>query len=404
MGMHSEFMAFVSDEETAVSVREWAQKQGFPMDSVRIGSPDLFSNLLESDPPPKLAIVDFDGQLQPIQVAARLVSLCGPACHLIAVGSANDVPLYRGMLASGLSDYLVKPLTPELLTQAMLGATRERGADGTAAPKEAKSIVFLGVRGGLGTSTVATNVAWLLAHEMKKKTVLIDLDLQYGTSALALDLEPGHGLRDIVSSPQRVDGLMISGAIVPESDNLAVLSAEETIEDQIHVDPGAIAALLREMRLTYQAVVVDLPRHLAAAQKRLLATAHEIVLVTEMSLVGIRDTLRLRTMIKGLGSTARITQIATRIGPAHPAAVDEAAFAKGAGAKIDFILPDDPKNVSSASNAGKTLGTIAPHAPLTKSLRELAAHLLEQGPVKEKTEKKQANLFGLLFPGSKEKA
>jgi len=402
MSMHTDFMAFVNDEGTATSIRTWAERQGFPVDTVRMGGADLFSTLLESDPPPKIAIVDLDNQDQPIQIAARLVSLCGPASHIIAIGSANDVHLYRSMLAAGLADYLVKPLTPELLTQTMISATRDPKTDGPGASKEAKTIVVVGVRGGTGASTIATNIAWLIAHEMKKKCVLLDLDLQFGTSALALDLEPGHGLRDIVSSPQRVDGLMISSALVPESDHLAVLSAEESIEDIVHVDTNAIAALLKEMRTPYQAIVIDLPRHLIPSQKRLLATAHEIVLVTEMSLVGIRDTLRLRTMLKGLGSTARITQVASRLGPTHPAAVGEAAFAKGAQAKIDLQLPDDPKNVSAANNAGKTLGELAPNAALTKGLRELASRLLTQD--QGSGEKKTSGLFGLLFSGSKEKA
>ena len=402
--MHNEFMAFVSDEQTAQSVRSWADKQGFPADTVQVGGLELFTTLLESDAPPKLVLIDFDNQDQPVQVAARVVSLCGPSAKLVAIGTANDVPLFRGMLAAGVSDYLVKPLTPELLTQTMLAAARG-GAAGTGnAPREAKNIVIIGVRGGVGASSIATNTAWIMAHEMKKKCVLLDLDLQYGTSALALDIDPGHGLRDVLSSPQRVDGLMIAGALINESENFGVLSAEESIEEVIHVDANAIMALLKEIRNGYQAVLIDMPRHMIATQKRLLATAHEIVLVTEMSLVGIRDTLRIRTTLKGLGSTARITQIATKIGPNRPAAVDEPTFTKGAQAKIDFTIPDDHKNMVMASNAGKMLGAIVPSSPVTKVLRELASHLIETKDGKGKDQKKGAPLFGSLFKGGKKEA
>lgn len=401
--MHNEFMAFVSDEETASVVRSWADKQGFPADTVRIGGPELFTTLLESDAPPKLVLIDFDKQDQPVQLAARIVSLCGPASRLVALGTANDVPLFRGMLAAGVSDYLVKPLTPELLTQTMMAAARGTGPNGTGPAKEAKNIVVIGVRGGVGASSLATNTAWLIAHEMKKKCALLDLDLQYGTSALALDIEPGHGLRDVLSSPQRVDSLMIAGALINENENFGILSAEESIEEVIHVDPNAIMALLKEIKTTYRAVFIDLPRHMVATQKRLLATAHEIILVTEMSLVGIRDTLRLRTTLKGLGSTARITQVATRIGPNRPAAVDEPTFAKGAQAKIDFILPDDHKNMVAASNAGKMLGAVAPQAPVTKVLRDLAKHLIEDPDTKNKT-KSGAGLLSSLFKGSTKEA
>jgi len=400
--MHSEFMAFINDEDTAQTIRSWGDRQGFPPETVQLGGADLFATLLESDAPPKFALVDLDNQEQPIQIAARLVSLCGPNCKIVALGSANDVKIFRGMLAAGMNDYLVKPLTPELLTQTMQTAARG-GATSSGAPKEARNIVFIGVRGGVGTSTIATNVAWLLAHDLKKKCALLDLDLQFGTSALALDIEPGHGLRDVLSSPQRVDGLMIAGALVAESENFAILSAEESIEEVIHVDPHAIMALLKEVRTTYQAVIVDMPRHMIATQKRVLATAHEIVLVTEMSLVGIRDTLRIRTTLKGLGSNARITQIATRVSPNRPAAVDEATFAKGAQAKIDFIMPDDHKNVIASSNAGKMLGATAPSASVTKVLREIATHLITT-PEDKQAGKKSGGLLSALFKSSPKEA
>jgi pilus assembly protein CpaE len=395
--MHNEFMAFINDDETAHQVQNWAEKQGFPADTVKRGGPDLFASLLESDAPPKLALVDFDGQEQPIQLAARLVSLCGPTCNLVALGSANDVTLYRSMMAAGLSDYLVKPVTAEILTQTMLSASQGEKGGSHGAPKEARIVVILGVRGGVGASTVATNTAWLISHDLKQKSALLDLDLQFGTSALALDIEPGHGLRDVVSSPQRVDGLMIAGAMVSESTSFAVLSAEESIEDVIHVDSAAIAALLKEIKSTYNVVIVDMPRHMIATQKRILATAHEVVLVTEMSLVGIRDTLRIRTTLKGLGSTAKITQVATRVSASRPSAVDEAAFAKGTQAKIDFVLPDDHKNMTAANNAGKMLGAIAPSAALTKAMLTLAKSFLATQEDKASAPKKGGGIFGGLF-------
>ncbi len=400
--MHNEFMAFITDEETQATVRTWAERQGFPADSVQAGGADFFASMLESEAPPRLTFVDMDDHPQPAQIAGRLVGLCGPNAKIIALGSENDVSLYRSMITAGMVDYLVKPLNPEMLTQAMVLATRGRAAAG--GPKETKIIIVVGLRGGVGSSTIAINASWLIAHELKQKCAIIDLDLQFGTSALALDIEPGHGFREIVSSPQRVDSLMVSGALVNESDHLSVMSAEEAVDEIVHIDYSAVSMLLKEMRQNYRAIVIDMPRHLLATQKRLFALAHEIVLVTEMSLVGIRDTLRVRTALKSLGTTARVTLVAARVGPQHTGAVDEATFTKGAQSKIDFYLPDDPKNVMAASNAGKTLGSIAKGAPLTKSLLDLAHHLM--GPELQETSKKSVigkGVLGGLF-GSRKQA
>lgn len=398
--MHTEFMAFVSNEDTAASIRSWAAKQGFPQDTVRVGGPEMCSQMLESNPPPKLTLVDFEGVEEASQMASKLVGQAGIAATMIGLGVENDVSLYRNLIAAGFNDYLVKPLTPEILTATMTAAAR--GEVGPGALKDAKNIVVIGVRGGVGASTIVTNLSWLLAHTLKKKTAILDLDLQFGTTALALDVEPGHGLRDVVSSPQRVDSLMIAGAIISESDDLELLSAEESIEENVPVDANAITALLKEMRTNYQTIIVDLPRYMLSSQKRVLATAHEIILVTEVSLVGIRDSLRIRTLLKGLGCAARITQVATQISSDRPAAVDDATFAKGAQGPIDFVIPDDHKNLVAASNAGKMLGELAPSAPITKKLLELASHLLGSEEAKEEP-KKEKGLLSSLFGGDSKK-
>ncbi|MDD2324421.1 MAG: AAA family ATPase [Alphaproteobacteria bacterium] len=397
--MHNDFMAFVNDDDTARIIRVWADRQSFPAEAVQSGGPELFTSMLDFDAPPKFALVDFDKQEQPVQLAARLVSLCGPSCRLVAMGSANDVTLFRGMLGAGMADYLVKPITPEALTQTLLAATRGTSTTGGEI-KDSKNIIFIGVRGGVGASALATNLAWTLSHRSKIKCALLDLDLQYGTSALAMDIEPGHGLRDVLSSPQRVDGLMIAGALVTESDTLGILSAEEPLDEIVHIDPTAIMALLKEMRITHQAIIIDMPKYLLPTQKRLLATAQEIVLVTEMSLVGIRDTLRIRSTLKNLGITARVTQVATKIGPTRPAAVDEQTFTKGTQASLDFIVPDDHKAMVASSNSGKMLDAIAPSSPVTLAIHKLAEHLMgsngdEANPKKNK--KSNSSLMALLF-------
>jgi pilus assembly protein CpaE len=372
--MHGEFMAFVSDEESLATVRAWATRQGFSAATAQQGGADMFAQMLEASAPPKMALVDIDGQEDPVATAGRLVSLCGPDCKIIALGSANDVGLYRGMMGAGIVDYLVKPLTAEVLNQAMTAALKG-GSGGKLSAKEAKTIIIIGVRGGVGASTIAVNTGWLMAHELRLNIALLDLDLQYGTSSLALDLEPGHGLRDIVSSPHRVDGLMIASSMVTESDQFSVLGAEEAIDEVVPIDNAAITALLKEMRNDFDFILVDLPRHLFAAQKRLLASAHEIVLVTEMSLAGIRDTLRIKTALKNLDCAAPLTIVAARTGPARAGHVDAAAFEKGAQIKIDITIPEDHKTVGEAANSGKSIGALAKHAPVTKAMLALASRL-----------------------------
>lgn len=370
--LHGEFMAFVADEESLATIRQWAEKQGFPPATAQLGGPDMFAQLLEQGSPPKLAVVDIDSQSDPVSIAAKLAGLCGAECKLIAIGTANDVSLYRRMLGAGVVDYLVKPLTSETLVQAYAAVLRG-GIAGRSETREARVIVLIGTRGGVGTSTIAINLGWIMAHDLKLQCALLDLDLQYGTSALALDLEPGRGLRDVVGSPHRVDSLMVASSMVVVSDQFSVMGAEESVEEVVPVDSSAITALLKEMRGNFDFIIVDLPRSMLATQKRLLAAAHEIVLVSELSLAGIRDTLRIKNALTAMGCAAAITLVASRV--TIPGQVDPSAFEKGSQMKIAFNIPEDQKSITESSNTGKALAVTSPNAPVTRAMVALAARL-----------------------------
>lgn len=389
----SEFLAYAIDEDSLGSLRHWAERQGYAGASVQQGGPDMFAQVLESAAPPKLAVVDIDGQTDPLAAAARLVALCGPQCRLVITGSTNDVGLYRRMLATGAVDYLVKPLTSDILNQALQAAQRGGGKNAAEAAKEAKTIVFVGARGGVGTSTIAVNCGWLLAHEHNQTAALLDLDLQFGTSSLALDLQPGRGLRDIVSSPHRVDNLMIASSLISESDKFGVLGGEEPVDEPVHIEGAAITALLAEMKQNFDYILVDLPRHLFASQKRLLSSSHTIIIVSELSLAGIRDTLRLKAALGQLGYMGQVRCVASRLSSAHAGQINTAAFEKGAQIKIDLTVPEDAKAVAEAANGGKALGDVAKGAAITKALLSLCALI---APRKPDDGKKDSGLLGKL--------
>jgi pilus assembly protein CpaE len=279
-------------------------------------------------------------------------------------------------LVVGAIEYLVKPLGAETLNQALAAALRGNSASGVKSDKkEARIITFIGSRGGVGASTIALNVGWLMAHDLGRAAALFDLDLQFGTSSLALDLEPGRGLRDIVSSPHRVDGLMIASSIVPESDNFSVLGAEEAVDEVVPMDGGAITALLKEMKSNFDAVIIDLPRALLAVQKRLLTASHEIVIVSDLTLAGIRDTLRIKSAITALGCEARVTIVAARTDASGAGQIDRTIFEKGIQGKIDATVIEDRATFTTASNSGKALGATAPRSASTKAMRDLAIRL-----------------------------
>src|SRR6266566_489028 len=132
---------------------------------------------------PHLLIVDLSGIDLPLSQMQHLADVCEPGVTVIAVGDRNDVGLYRDLTEAGVSDYIVKPLTRELLAKALAPRTNP-GELGRSTLKLGKMVALIGTRGGVGTTTLATNLAWHLANRQTQRVALVDLDLQNGDCSL----------------------------------------------------------------------------------------------------------------------------------------------------------------------------------------------------------------------------
>jgi pilus assembly protein CpaE len=282
-----------------------------------------------------------------------------------------------------VSDYLVKPISEKMLAEAIL---RERSAQ-AAAPeaqaekKAANLIAFIGTRGGVGSSTIAANCAWIAAHERKRQTTLLDLDLQFGTVALALDIEPTRGLREALENPTRIDSLFLSSAAAKLGDRLTVLAAEEAMDGEVHFDPSAVDLLLGEINRSSQCIFVDLPRSSSVGRARLLQLATHVSVVTDVTLAGLRDCIRLVAMIERAAPQAKLLVVANRAGRTENG-LSRPEFEKALGRRVDVVLPEDAKALATSVNRGKPLPSVAGSSKFVAGLRLLVGRLegAEQKP------------------------
>src|SRR6516225_526463 len=150
---------------------------------------------------PHLLIVDISGIDLPLSKIQILADVCEPGTTVIAIGDHNDVGLYRDLQEAGVANYIVKPLTRELLTKALTPKTNGSGDMGKASLKLGKMVSFIGARGGVGTTTLAANLAWHLANRQSRRVALVDLDLQHGDCALLFNVATTPGLRDALANP-----------------------------------------------------------------------------------------------------------------------------------------------------------------------------------------------------------
>jgi len=281
------------------------------------GGIDKAIEYLSEQRSPNLLLVDISGIELPLSKVQMLADVCEPGTNVIAIGDRNDVALYRDLQDAGVGNYLVKPLTRELLTRALAPKTTNGcgGGDmGRAPMKLGKMVAFIGARGGVGSTTLAANLAWHLANRQSRRVALVDLDIQHGDCTLLFNVPTTPGLRDALANPLRLDPLLLERIMTQHGERLFMLGGEEPIDEHVQFTPSAVDMLFTVLRGAFHYVIADVPRIPVPAYRRALEIADRRIIVVDQTMRSMRDAVRLKRM---LGDDAdRSIFVVNRVGEA----------------------------------------------------------------------------------------
>ncbi|MGH6617642.1 AAA family ATPase [Sphingomonas sp.] len=382
VGHREPFVAYVCDETTAESIRPVVAEMGWAPEKVNKGGLRNAVQSLSVSASPQILFVDLSESGDPLNDINALAEVCEPGTVVIAAGQVNDVRLYRDLVVSGIQDYLLKPLSPDMLREAFTHAQTMLNAPKAADPSVERphcSTAVIGARGGVGASTIATSVAWVLSEKGKRNTALLDLDVHFGTGALTLDLEPGRGLTDAIENPSRIDGLFIERAMVKSSDTLSVLSAEAPINSPVMTDGAAFYQLQEEMRSAFECTVVDLPRGMLVLHPHLITDVQIAVVVTELTLAAARDSIRILSWLKSNAPQTQVFVVANRVHANAQLEINRKDFEGSIERRIDFMIPFDQKIAAQSAKLGKPLAEAGKGSKTVAPIVELATKLLGAG-------------------------
>ncbi|HEU4649866.1 MAG TPA: pilus assembly protein CpaE [Croceibacterium sp.] len=378
VGNRDPFAAFICDEAALDVLRPVVIEMGWQPEKCNKGGLRNAVQSLSISASPAILMVDLSESGDPLNDINALAEVCEPGTVVIAVGQVNDVRLYRDLLASGIHDYLLKPLSAsqlrDSLTQAQAVFTSPRNSDGETVKKHVATAV-VGTRGGVGASTLATSLAWLFSADHKRPTAMLDLDVHFGTGALALDLEPGRGLTDAIENPSRIDGLFIERAMIRANEHLAILSAEAPISSPLMTDGSAFLQLEEEFRQAFEMTVIDLPRNMLINFPHLLAEVNVVALVTELTLASARDTIRLLSWLKTNAPGATPLVIANKV-QQGVTEISKADFEASIERKINFSIPLDQRAAANAAKLGQTFADANRSAKAGQVIRDIGKAIL----------------------------
>jgi pilus assembly protein CpaE len=334
-------MSFVLDGRSEASLNSCFSHLSISNATIKRGGIVRAIEYLNAERSPETIIVDISGSEMPASQVHNLAELCEPGVTVIAIGDRNDVGLYRDLVQAGVSEYIVKPVTVQLLAKA-LSSTPTVAEGSPISWKLGKMVAVVGARGGVGSTTLVMNLAWYLANRQNRRVLLLDLDLQNGDCALALNLKPTPGLREALVNPVRIDSVFIERTVAILGDRLFVLSAEEPLRADAEFTAEAVETLVGVLRTQFHYIIADVPRIPAAPYRQALDIADVRVIVADQTLRSVRDTVRLRDALGKRDPASSDFLVVNRSGEGGCQAVTLEEMAK-VKLRPNFVIPFRPK-------------------------------------------------------------
>jgi pilus assembly protein CpaE len=286
--------------------------------------------------------------------------------RVLVVGPAGDSRWVLRALRAGASDFIdQEELETDL--KAALGRLRSEVA---LQGEPGRVIAVLAPNGGSGSSTLAVNVATVLAKE-HKSTLLIDLKLETGDLASLLDLKPTHTLADLCRNADRMDRVMFERSLVRHTSGVHLLAPPLALADVEHVSAEGVRRTLGLGTALFPYVVADLDHSFRDEQAQVLRQADVILLVLRLDFNSLRNCRRTLEYLAKLGVPEdRVRVVVNRYG--QPKEVPAAKAEEALNAKIYHYVPEDPKAVNRANNNGVPVVLESPSAYVSKSVTKLA--------------------------------
>jgi pilus assembly protein CpaE len=333
---------------------------------------------------PDVVVVDLrGGQALPPTVAA--LKRQHPTTPVLLVCSSLEPAIVLEAMRAGVNECVAEPLQAAEIETAVtrLLAHKQPVATG-------QVFAFIGAKGGVGTTTVAVNVATELSRTAPGRTLLVDLHLAHGDAAVFLGVEPRFSVVDALDNIHRFDDAFFKGLVMPSPAGPHLLASSDRQLAQTS-SVQRVRSLVEFATSLYRYIVLDVPRSDAAALDA-LDQASRIVVVANQELATVRNASRIAAALRQRYGNDRVTVIVNRVDTHAEIGRDDVE--KVVGTRVVHSVPSDYRMALRALNKGRPLA-LDNHNKLAASFRELAHDLAGVVPTPATTQE-SSGLFGLL--------
>lgn len=347
--------------------------------SVQMGGCPAAIQHFDANPTPNLVVVECAAPRA--RLLADLDSLaerCDAGTKVVVIGQTNDVTLYRELLKRGVSEYLIAPINAGQIMESLSNLYNNPETDPVG-----HIHAFVGAKGGVGSSTMCHNVAWMLSEALKTNVVVADLDLAFGTTGLDFNQDPMQGIADAFLTPERLDEVLLDRLLTKCSSHLSIFAAPVALDRDYNVTPETCDAVLDVVRQNVPFIAIDLPHVWTAWSKHVLMQADEVIITAAPDLANLRNAKNILDLMRQNRRNDRAPHLILNTVnlPKRPEiAVKE--FEAALNLKAAAVIEFDSETFGQAANNGQMIAEINAKAKSVAPFRQLAMALAHKEDAK----------------------
>ena len=366
--------AFCDRQETAGVINESSRDWRMKRTNMKIYMGGLSSAIefYHKENTPSLILVE-SGMRGPelFSQLEELASVCDAGTKVVIIGAANDIRLYRQLIDKGVSDYIVPPFHPISLIRSMgeLYSDPEKPFIGRVA-------AFFGAKGGVGSSTLAHNIAWSLSERIQQETALVDLDCSWGTTGLDFAYDASQGLEEALAEPDRLDETLLDRIMIRHTPKLSILPTAGSLNQKTVMTPEAYETVVNGVRSISPLTILDMPHYWCDWTTNVLINSDDVVITATPDLANLRNTKNLVDFLRAQRpNDAEPLLILNKTGMIKGAEISVKDFASAVGIEPALVLGFEPEIYFEASNDGKMLTEVKSAAQLVNGIDYIAQRL-----------------------------
>ena len=394
--------AFLLNQDSVNAVEALKEDRFFFRSTIEIhqGGIDAAATHLVDKKTPTLLIVETSANKDRMfEQLEALANVCDPDTRLLLIGMENDIQLFRTLIAEGISDYLISPVSEDQLKESVTKIFHGAESD-----SDGKIITFIGMTGGSGSSIISHNVAHELSTIYDEQVIVVDLDMAYGTAALDYNMQPRQTIVDALTQSQGLDAALLNQFFMEiEETKLSVLASPASLSTGLQVTSEPVESLLRVLKPMAEFIVLDVPHVWEGWVNDILASSDEVALICRPDLTNLRNAKNVVEFLgpkRGVDAPTRL--ILNQVGAAKRADLSEKDFKDALALEPALSIPYDPEAFGLALNNGEMMSKASAKSKATKGIIELAK-IVSGREQDDGTEKKGLGLFKLGKKKKKDK-